>query len=166
MKAPAGADDDDERSDYKLLTRRQQQTLKVQILQTPDAWSVDVGQGIGRSPHRCDEMFNSFTTTAVPYIVSQNRILFGKECLLVHGYPREPLAKDALDNANIKDTTLKDLAANSFSSGACTAVLIAVLSVLPSRLWCADPTETASSSHCDGDPGNDPTELVDSILEM
>ena len=110
LKPPPGSESDD--SDYKYLSRRQKQTVNYQLFLTPGIFSVNAGQGIGRSPHRSDCMFNSFITTALPYMVAENRLLTGKECLMLHGFPSELLKKTDLDRHGVSDCVLKDLGAN------------------------------------------------------
>ena len=156
LQPPTGAT---ESIDFQSLTRRQKMTLNFQLLMTPGCWSVDIGQTIGRSPHQTDELFNSFTGTALPYVVPLNRVLTGKECMMVHGFPSSMLSCKRLTDADVSDSLLRDLAANSFSSGAILAVLISLFEVVPISVWC----DTDVSDICSVE---EPDTLVESILEM
>ena len=160
LKPPPGSECDD--SDYKYLARRQKQTVSYQLFLTPDIFSVDVGQSIGRSPHRSDCMFNSFTTTALPYMVAENRLLTGKECLMLHGFPKGLLRKTDLDQHGVSDCLLKDLAANSFCSGAFISMLVAILSALPRKAWSDEEYDEEVVDAAMSEP--DPQTVVDNIL--
>ena len=78
---------------------------------------------------------------------------------MVHGFPKQLLSPADLNAAKVSDNNLRDLAANSFSTGACLSVLIGVLSVLPVTAWCEEDEEQSSSD-------SDVEEFVNDILDM
>jgi site-specific DNA-cytosine methylase len=144
---------------FESLLEREKMTFAMTLLTHPKATFIDVGQALGRAPVREDDFLHSFTQKALPYHVGQKRIITGMECLMVHGFPREALRPADLEKHGVPDSLLRDLAGNSFSTGAVLAAYLSLLSALPATAF-----KSRDDANTQGD--EDAHELVDSLMKM
>jgi hypothetical protein len=85
------------------------------------------------------------TPSSRPHVLKVGRILTGKECLLVQGFPKSFFG-DARIEECATDAGLRDLAGNSFCSNSFLATLIAALSFMPPAKANAVTTPTTTTT--------------------
>lgn len=151
------------RPGFESMLEREKMTFAMTLLMHPGAKFIDVGQALGRAPVREDDFLHSFTGKALPYHVGQKRIITGKECLMIHGFPCGCLRPADLDRHGVQDSLLRDLAGNSFSSGAILAAYISLLNALPAAAFA--PQANAEESQ-DTQDVEDMHALVAAWMEM
>ena len=129
---------------YDVLKPREKMVLAYELKLHPDAFAVDISQ----SPGWC----GIGSDGALPTIIPRARIwlrqgegfeerpLSGKECLMVHGFPKENLDR----SADITDRLFADLAGNSFQGFSFMAALIAAVTHWPFST-AKDPEEQAET---------------------
>ena len=116
---------------FGLLSEAQQMCIGFYLATDPTATSIDCGQSVGRAFVSNDDFLKTIIPASVIYLVKQRRPLLGMECLKVHGMPDRCFDMQRLQQENISDSLLKDLAGNSKVAGCIAAVLLAMLAHWP-----------------------------------
>ena len=122
---------------YKTLKPREKMVLAYELKRHPQATCIDVGQSAGWSQVSETEVLPTMIPRGWFWIRlegREERLLTGKEMLMLHGFPKSSLA----NAGSFSDGLFRDLAGNSFHAFAFMATLIGLITYWP---FCGIPDE-------------------------
>ena len=121
---------------YATLPARDRMVLGYETLVNPNVQCINVAQNPGWATKGYAGILPCILPKGKLYMVKpphghEPRPIFGKESLMLHGFPKSFFDDKCLKEFDLSDTFLKDLAGNSFQGFVFAAVLMSLLSNLP-----------------------------------